>query len=92
MAFTFTSGPHYTVQSQFPPNKYRTVNTGTWGTGGNTCVITDAGIKPNSDLRIWVTGTTPAIGRWSWTCSAGSATVTSSDPENSTLTVSYYIN
>lgn len=93
MAFTFTSGPHYTVQKQFPPNTYRQINTGTWGDGGNTCVITDPGIKPNSDVVVWVTGTVPAAGTsWAKTIAAGTCTLTSTDAESSTLPVSYYVN
>lgn len=92
MSFTFTSGPHYTVQKQFPPNTYRQINTGTWGSVANTCVITDPGIKPNSDCRIWVTGTVPAAGRWSFTYASGSVTITSTDAESSTLPMAYYIN
>lgn len=93
MAFTFTSGPHWTVQKQQPPNTYRQVNTGTWGAGGNTCVITDPGIKPNSDVVIWVTGTVPAAGTgWAKTISSGSCTITSTDGESSGLTLAYYIN
>jgi len=92
MAFTFTSGPHQTVQSQLPPNAYKTVNTGTWGSGGNTCVITDPGIKPNSLVHVWVTGTTPAVGtNWAISTSSGSATITSTDPESSTLALAYIV-
>jgi len=91
MAFSFTSGPHQTVQRQFPPNKYRIMNTGTWGANSNTCVITDPGITTNSFVHVQVTGTTPAAGRWSYSYAAGSVTITSSTAESSTLAMQYYV-
>lgn len=92
MSFTFTSGPHQTVQRQFPPNKYRIMNTGTWGSGGNTCVITDPGISPNSVINLQVTGTgAQAAGNWSYSYAAGTCTVTSNNSESSSLPLAYFI-
>lgn len=92
MSFTFTSGPHQTIEQQFPPMAYKTVNTGTWGSGGNTCVITDPGIKPNSNVHVWVVGATPQADFWAiGTPTAGSVTITSGSAESSTLTLAYVV-
>lgn len=91
MAFTSTNNGHQSPQSSLPPLALKTINTGTWGGSANTCVITDAYIHPNSVVIAWVTGITPAAGRWSTTVSQGSATITSTDGESSTLPVSYII-
>ncbi len=91
MAFTSTNNGHQSPQSSLPPFSQKTVNSGTWGGSANTCVITDEYIHPNSYVLAWVTGTTPAAGRWSITMAQGSATITSSDGESSTLPVSYII-
>lgn len=91
MAFSFTSGPHQSPQSSLPPLSQKVINTGTWGASSNTCVITDEYIHPNSQVEIWVTGTTPAAGSWSYTYAQGSVTITSSSVETSTLPLAYYI-
>lgn len=78
-------------QSSLPPLAFKTVNTTTWGATANTCTITDAYVHTNSVPVIWVTGVTPAAGRWSWTCTQGVITITSSDGENSTLPISYIV-
>lgn len=91
MAYTSTNNGHQSPQSSLPPLSVKTVNSGTWGGSANTCVITDEYIHPNSVVLAWVTGTTPAAGRWSITMAQGSATITSSDGENSTLPVSYIV-
>lgn len=85
--------PFYTVQQFFPPMKYKTVNTLTWGAGGNSVTITDPGIKPNSVPKVWVTGTTPQAGQWAINIPSGggSMTITSSSSENSALPISYVI-
>lgn len=91
MAYTSTNNGHQSPQSSLPPLAVKVINTGTWGSVANTCVITDEYIHPNSAVFAWVTGTTPAAGRWSITVSQGSATITSSDGESSTLPVSYIV-
>lgn len=91
MAFTSTNNGHQSPQSSLPPLALKTVNSGTWGGVANTCAITDAYIHPNSVVFAWVTGTTPAAGRWAITVSQGVATITSSDPENTALPVSYIV-
>lgn len=78
-------------QSTLPPFALKTLNTTTWGSTANTCTITDEYIHPNSVVIAYVTGTTPAAGRWSYTVSQGSVAITSSDAEQSTLPVSYII-
>jgi len=78
-------------QSSLPPLALKTLNTTTWGSTANTCTITDEYIHPNSVIIAFVTGTTPAIGRWSYTVSQGSVAITSSDAENSTLPISYIV-
>lgn len=78
-------------QSSLPPLAAKTINTTTWGSTANTCTITDEYIHPNSVVVAYVTGTTPAAGRWSFTVSQGSVAVTSSDAESSTLPVSYIV-
>lgn len=91
MAFTSTNNGHQSPQSSLPPLSVKVVNSGTWGAVANTCVITDEYIHANSVVIAWVTGTTPAAGRWSYTMSQGSATVTSTDAESSSLPVSYIV-
>lgn len=78
-------------QSSLPPLALKGVNTTTWGSTANTCTITDAYIHTNSAILVWVTGTTPAAGRWSQTVSQGSVAITSTDAESSTLPVSYIV-
>lgn len=91
MAYTSTNNGHQSPQSSLPPLAVKTVNSGTWGSVANTCLITDEYIHPNSVVIAWVTGTTPAAGRWSYTMAQGTATITSSDAESSTLPVSYIV-
>lgn len=91
MAYTTTNNGHQSPQSSLPPLAVKTINTGTWGSVANTCVITDEYIHPNSVVIAFVTGTSPAAGRWSYTVSQGSVTITSSDSEQSTLPVSYIV-
>jgi len=92
-----TSGPHQSPQSSVPQLQYKTKNTFTWGTGGNTVTITDPYIVGNSFVHLNVTGTTPAVGKWAitytptTTSASGSFTITSSDVEQSTLTVEYIV-
>lgn len=68
------------------------MNTGTWGTTGNTCLITDPGISPNSIVHAQVnSASVQAAGNWSYTYAAGTCTITSSDGESSTLPIIYYV-
>lgn len=85
------SAGHQSPQSSLPPLAQKVVNTTTWGSTANTCTITDAYVHTNSAIVVWVTGTTPAAGRWSWTCTQGTITITSSDGESSTLPISYIV-
>lgn len=79
-------------QSSLPPLSQKTINTTTWGATANTLTITDEYIHPNSVVVAYVTGTTPAAGRWSYgTPTQGSVVITSSDGESSTLPVSYIV-
>lgn len=91
MAYTSTNNGHQSPASSLPPLSVKTINTGTWGSVANTCLITDEYIHPNSVIIAWVIGTTPQAGRWSISYSQGSATITSTDAESSTLPVSYII-
>ena len=91
MAFSATSAGHQSPQSSLPPLSQQQINTGTWGANSNTCVITDEYIHPNSQVEVWVTGTVPAAGQWAYNVSQGSVTITSSDAESSTLTISYLV-
>lgn len=82
---------HQSPQSTLPPLAFKTVNTTTWGSTPNTCTITDEYVHTNSAVLVWVTGTTPAAGRWSWDCTQGTITITSSDAESSTLPIAYIV-
>ena len=82
---------HQSPQSTSPALTYKQLNTTTWGATPNTCTISDAYIKANSQLVIYVTGTTPQAGRWSYTVAQGSVVITSSDAESSTLPISYIV-
>lgn len=77
--------------SSLPPFSGKTLSTTTWGAVANTMTITDEYIHPNSVVLAYVTGTTPAAGRWSYTVTQGVCAITSTDAENSTLAVSYII-
>lgn len=91
MAFSATSAGHQSPQSSLPPFSVKQINTGTWGANSNTCLITDPYIHPNSVVIAFVTGTTPAAGRWAYTVAQGTCTITSSDSESSTLPISYIV-
>lgn len=91
MVFVATSANHQSPYELTPVLSQKQLNTGTWGTGGNTCVITDGKIHVNSDVRVIVTGTTAPAGMWAFSIVQGSCTITSSDSENSALTLSYVI-
>ncbi len=83
---------HQSPQSSLPPFSSRINNTGTWGGGGNTLTILDEYIHPNSQVEVWVTGTSQqAAGNWSFTVTQGSCVITSSNSESSTLPITYYI-
>jgi len=83
---------HQSPQSSLPPLAVKEVNTTTWGSGGNTCTITDAYIHPNSFVLIAVTGSTPANGTsWSQTVTQGQVVITSTDAESSTLPIAYIV-
>lgn len=91
MAFLATSAGHQSPQSSLPPLSQKVINTGTWGANSNTCLITDAYIHPNSWVEVQATGTTPPMGNWSYTVAQGTLTITSTDAESSTLTISYIV-
>lgn len=92
MAFVPTSNQHQSPFELTPALSQKQINTGTWGAGGNTCVITDGKIHANSDVHVWVTGTTPAAGTsWAKTIVNGSCTLTSTDGETSGLTLAYVV-
>lgn len=91
MAQTPTSTGNHSFQNYDGWARYKVPATVLWGSTANTCTITDAKISTNSVVIAWVTGTTPAAGRWSYVMSAGSVAITSSDGESATLPVSYII-
>lgn len=82
---------HKSPQSGLPPLQYKTKNTTTWGTGGNTVTITDAYVESNSFIIAQAFGTTPANGKWSINYGNGTFTITSADAESSTLTIEYIV-
>ncbi len=82
---------HQSPQSSLPPLALKQVNTGTWGSGGNTLTILDEYIHANSLVHVWVTGAVPAAGNWSVVITQGSCVITSDTSESSTLPVSYVI-
>ena len=71
--------------------RYKNPTTTTWGGGGNTTTITDPNIHPNSQVEIWVTGTTPASGQWAYAVTQGQVVITSGSVETSSLPLSYII-
>ncbi len=83
---------HQSPQSSLPPLSLKTVNTTTWGSGGNTCTITDAYIHPNSVILVQVNGAIPPADFWAiGTPTQGSVVITSGSAESSTLALSYII-
>lgn len=91
MAFSSTNNGHQSPASSLPPFSNKVVNTGTWGANSNNCVITDEYINSNSFVIVEVTGTTPAVGNWSFTVTQDTLTITSTDAESSTLPISYIV-
>lgn len=81
----------FRLGDHLPAALYKTPATTTWGTTGNTCTITDPKITPSTQVEIWVTGTVPQAGQWAIQVKSGSAIITSSDSENSTLPLSYLL-
>lgn len=82
---------HLSPQTALPILQQKNINTLTWGAGGNTCTIVDPYIHPNSQIDIWVTGTTPPSGQWAQVVTQGQVLLTSSSSENSTLTFAYLV-
>lgn len=83
---------HQSPASSLPPFSQKVINTTTWGTGGNTCTISDEYINSNSVVIAYVTGSTPANGtNWSYTVTQDQVVITSTDAENSALPISYII-
>jgi hypothetical protein len=80
------------ISNYIPVFREKTITTITWGAGGTTSTITDPQITLNSQVELWVTGSTPQAGQWSYTYSVGSLLLTSSSSESSSLPISYYIN
>jgi hypothetical protein len=85
------STSHQSPQSSLPPLALKTISTTTWGTGGNTCTITDPYIHTNSCFDVWVTGATPQAGQWALAITQGQVVITSSSSEASSLPISYII-
>lgn len=83
----------WNIANYIPAFRQKKITTTTWGSNPNTLVITDANITTNSQIEIWVTGTSQqAAGNWSYNYAVGSVTITSSGAESSTLPLAYYIN
>lgn len=82
---------HQSPQSSLPPLALKTLNTTTWGSTPNSCTITDEYIHPNSFVAAYVTGSTPAVGNWSYTITQGQVVITSTDAEQSTLPITYIV-
>lgn len=91
MAWVPTSAGHQSPQSSLPPFSVKQINTGTWGATAGSCTIADEYINPNSVVIAFVTGGTPAAGRWSYTVTQDQVVITSSDNESSTLPISYIV-
>lgn len=68
----------------------KATNTRTWATTGNTDVVTDVEIHPNSIILYNFTSM-PAGRAWTIAVGQGTMTVTSSDVESSGLTYNYLI-
>lgn len=82
----------WNVADTLPAFRYKTIASTTWGSGGTSVTITDPKITTNSQVEVWVTGSTPQAGNWSYTYSVGSVLITSSSSESSSLPISYYVN
>lgn len=85
------STSHQSPAYSLPSFRQKQLNTTTWGTGGNTCTIKDSYVFPNSYVDVTPNGTTPPNGRWAVSLGTGQFTITSSDAESSTLSISYVI-
>lgn len=82
---------HQSPASNLAPFAYKIINTTTWGSTPNTCTIADAYINSNSFVLVYVTGLTPAAGRWSYTITQDQLVITSTDAESSSLPISYIV-
>jgi len=91
MAITNAKIGHQSPTQSIPGLRFKTVNTFTWGSGGNTAVVADEYCNANSIIVVNVTGTTPQAGHWAIVAGNQTFTITSSDSESSTLTVSYIL-
>lgn len=92
MAQTPVTTGNHSFQNYDGWARYRTPATVLWGSGGNVCTITDPKIATNSCVHIWVTGAIPAIGTgWAYAITSGQVVITSTDGENTGLTMSYII-
>lgn len=82
----------WNIANTIPAFSLKTITNVTWGVGGTTTTIVDPNIHPNSQVEIWVTGSTPQAGNWAYTYTQGQLVVTSSASESSTLPLAYYVN
>lgn len=83
---------HQSPQSQDSILTNKTINTFSWGAGGNTSlVVVDPYVHPNSMVMWHVFGTSQQTGNWSLNKSQGQFNFISSDPENSALTIAYIV-
>lgn len=82
---------HQSPGYSLPSFRQKQVNTTTWGATPNTCTIVDTYIFVNSVVLVYVTGTIPAAGNWSYTVTEGQIVITSSNAESSTLPISYIV-
>lgn len=82
---------HQSPASNLAPFAYKVINTTTWGATPNTCTIVDNYVNSNSVVLAYVTGATPAAGRWAYAITDNSIVITSSDAESSTLAFSYIV-
>ena len=78
-----------TLADYLPFLRYKTANSVTWTTTGNTHTVTNGDVKANA--HICIQHTSVPVGTWSITVSNGSFLVTSSDVEAATNTTFNYL-
>ncbi len=82
---------HEAPWKSIPGLSQKQLNTTTWGAVANSTTIVDGNIHLNSVVLAYVTGSTPAVGNWSYTVTLGQVVITSTDSESSTLPISYIV-
>ena len=79
-----------TAIKALPITQWRPVHSGTFASGANSYVMTDATVTANSIIDVYAQGT--PVGAWTVSSTGGSFTIYSSQVETSNMAFKYFIN